>query len=39
MVDIIIDCFDFDVRYGFGSFFDNLGDKIIYDEFELIVNL
>ncbi len=37
--DITIDRSDFDVRYGSGSFFDNLGDKTIYDEFELTVNL
>ena len=29
----------YDVRYGSGSFFDNLGDKTIYDEFDLIVDL
>ncbi|MBK6265293.1 YceI family protein [Marivirga sp. S37H4] len=27
------------VRYGSGSFFDGLGDKMIYDDFELSVNL
>lgn len=37
--EITIDRSDFDVRYGSGSFFDNLGDKTIYDEFELTVNL
>ena len=37
--DITIDRSDFDVRYGSGSFFDNLGDKTIYDEFDLSVNL
>ncbi|MEO0775018.1 MAG: YceI family protein [Bacteroidota bacterium] len=37
--DLTIDRTDFDVRYGSGSFFDNLGDKTIYDEFELTVNL
>jgi hypothetical protein len=37
--EIIIDRTDFDVRYGSGSFFDNLGDKTIYDEFTLKVNL
>lgn len=37
--DITIDRSEFDVRYGSGSFFDNLGDKTIYDEFELTVNL
>lgn len=36
---ITIDRTDFNVRYGSGSFFDNLGDKTIYDEFELVVNL
>ena len=37
--DLKIDRTDFDVRYGSGSFFDNLGDKTIYDEFDLKVNL
>ena len=37
--DIVVDRSDFDVRYGSGSFFDNLGDKTIYDEFELKVEL
>ena len=37
--DITVDRSEFDVRYGSGSFFDNLGDKTIYDEFELTVNL
>ena len=37
--DIQIDRSDFDVRYGSGSFFDNLGDKTIYDEFDLVVTL
>jgi polyisoprenoid-binding protein YceI len=34
-----IDRAEFDVRYGSGSFFDNLGDKAIYDEFDLVVDL
>jgi len=34
-----VDRSEFDVRYGSGSFFDNLGDKTIYDEFDLIVDL
>ncbi|MBK9734196.1 MAG: YceI family protein [Saprospiraceae bacterium] len=34
-----IDRSDFDIRYGSGSFFDSLGDKTIYDEFELDVAL
>lgn len=37
--DITIDRTEFDVRYGSGSFFDSLGDKTIYDEFELNVKL
>lgn len=37
--NITVDRSDFDVRYGSGSFFDNLGDKTIYDEFELEVRL
>ena len=36
---IQIDRTDFDVQYRSGSFFENLGDKTIYDEFELTVNL
>lgn len=34
-----IDRSDFDIKYGSGSFFDNLGDKAIYDEFDLAVTL
>lgn len=37
--DIQIDRTEYDVRYGSGSFFDNLGDKTIYDEFDLSVRL
>ena len=37
--DITIDRSEFDVRYGSGSFFDNLGDKTIYDDFTLQVKL
>lgn len=29
----------YDIKYGSGSFFDNLGDKAIADEFDLTVNL
>jgi polyisoprenoid-binding protein YceI len=36
---IIIDRSEFDIRYGSGSFFDDLGDKTIYDEFTLNVRL
>ncbi|OFY68485.1 MAG: hypothetical protein A2V64_00145 [Bacteroidetes bacterium RBG_13_43_22] len=37
--NIVIDRTKYNVRYGSGSFFDNLGDKTIYDEFKLKVNL
>lgn len=37
--NIIVDRSKFNVRYGSGSFFDNLGDKTIYDEFKLKVSL
>lgn len=37
--DIKVDRSEYDVRYGSGSFFDNLGDKTIYDEFDLSVRL
>ncbi|MGK7389983.1 MAG: YceI family protein [Candidatus Cyclobacteriaceae bacterium M2_1C_046] len=36
---ITVDRSKYDVRYGSGSFFDNLGDKTIYDNFELQVKL
>ena len=36
---ITVDRSDFNVRYGSGSFFDGLGDKTIYDEFDLNVKL
>ena len=34
-----IDRSDFDVKYGSGSFFDELGDKVIYDEIQLDINV
>lgn len=34
-----VDRTKYDIKYGSGSFFDGLGDKAIYDEFELTVNL
>jgi polyisoprenoid-binding protein YceI len=37
--DITVDRSLYDVRFGSGSFFDNLGDKTIYDEFFLRVSL
>ena len=36
---IQIDRTQFDVKYGSGSFFEGLGDNMIYDEFELTVVL
>ena len=37
--EIMIDRSEYNVKYGSGSFFGNLGDKTIYDEFTLKVNL
>lgn len=37
--DITVDRSEFNVRYGSGSFFDDLGDKVIYDNFDLSVSL
>lgn len=37
--NITIDRTKYDIRYGSGTFFDNLGDKTIYDDFNLKVNL
>lgn len=37
--NIMVDRTKYNVRYGSGSFFDNLGDKTIYDEFNLKVSL
>ncbi|HAW51880.1 MAG TPA: YceI family protein [Flavobacteriales bacterium] len=37
--DLVIDRSEFNVRYGSGSFFDDLGDKTIYDDFTLKVTL
>ena len=36
---ITIDRSEFDIRYGSGSFFDGLGDKMIYDDFRLDITL
>ena len=36
---ITLDRAEYDIRYGSGSFFENLGDKTIYDEFDLDINL
>jgi polyisoprenoid-binding protein YceI len=37
--EIVVDRAKYDVRYGSGSFFDGLGDKMIYDDFTLKVKL
>jgi polyisoprenoid-binding protein YceI len=37
--EIVVDRAKYDVRYGSGSFFDNLGDKMIYDEFTMNVRI
>lgn len=37
--DITVDRTAYGIKYGSGSFFDNLGDKAINNEFELKVNL
>ncbi len=34
-----VDRSKYDVKYGSGSFFDDLGDKTIYDEFDLAIKL
>jgi polyisoprenoid-binding protein YceI len=36
---IKVDRTKWDIRYGSGSFFNDLGDKMIYDEFVMEVNL
>jgi polyisoprenoid-binding protein YceI len=36
---IKVDRTDFDIKYGSGSYFDDLADNLIYDEFDLIVDL
>lgn len=39
VADLTIDRSEFNVKYGSGSFFDNLGDKMIYDDFDLKITL
>lgn len=36
---LAVDRTKYDIKYGSGSFFDNLGDKTISDNFELVVSL
>ena len=37
--EIVFDRSKYDVRYGSKSFFDNLGDKVIYDDVKMVVSL
>ena len=37
--EVKIDRSKYNVRYGSNSFFDNLGNKAIYDEFDLAITL
>ncbi len=37
--NIVVDRSKYDVKYGSKTFFENIGDKIIYDEFKLDVEL
>ena len=37
--EINIDRTKFDIKYSSGSFFKNLGDKMIYDDFTISVNI
>lgn len=36
---LIVDRTKYDIKYGSGSYFEDLGDKTIYNDFELAVNL
>ena len=36
---LVVDRTKYDIKYGSGSFFDGLGDKTIYDNFDLAVEL
>ena len=37
--NLVVDRTKYDIKYGSGSFFDNLGDKAISDNFDLTVSL
>ena len=39
IANIKVDRTKFDVKYGSGSFFDDLQDNMIYDEFDLVIDL
>jgi len=36
---LVVDRTKYDIKYGSGSFFDGLGDKMIYDDFDLALDL
>jgi polyisoprenoid-binding protein YceI len=36
---LVVDRTDFDVKYGSGKFFENMGDKMIHDNFEIELDL
>jgi polyisoprenoid-binding protein YceI len=36
---VVVDRSKFNIRYGSGSFFDNLGDNMIYDNFEMDITI
>ena len=38
-VALVVDRTKYDIKYNSGSFFDSLGDKAIYDNFDLAVEL
>ena len=37
--NLVFDRSKYEVKFRSGSFFENLGDKLIYDEIELAINL
>lgn len=39
MANLVVDRTLYDVKYGSGKFFDDLGDSTIYDEFDLKISL
>ncbi|MBM1107990.1 YceI family protein [Aurantibacter crassamenti] len=39
MATLKVDRTKYDIKYRSGNFFENLGDKTIYDEFDLVVDL
>ncbi len=39
LATVVVDRSKYDVRYGSGSFFDNLGDNMIYDDFTMEVKI